>query len=102
MKKYLPGVWVILLLGVLTSCQTGTSFDFTGHSTTDTSLTNHVQQALYLSEDPVVANVRAESIDKTVYLTGYVKKISQSDEAETIAKQIAGVKAVKNDIIVRR
>ena len=61
-----------------------------------------VQDALRRSPDPVIEQVHVEVIQNQVILSGYVKKIRQSDTAEQIAHQVAGVQVVDNRIIVRQ
>lgn len=103
MKKYFACTFIAFLLSFLSACQMGTQIEgLLATTPPDAVLTSNVQKALYLNDDPIIANLRAESIDGTVVLTGYVKKIHQSDEAEAIARSIRGVKAVKNNIIVRQ
>ena len=92
-------VHLILLLS-LSACQTNFGSSFISDNS-DSAVTQRVQQALYMNDDPVIANLHAESIQGTVVLTGFVKKIKQSDDAEASARNIPGVKEVKNNIIVR-
>jgi osmotically-inducible protein OsmY len=67
-----------------------------------TTLAQSVQDALVQSGDPVIAQVHVETNQKVVVLSGYVKKIRQSDTAEMIASKVAGVQQVQNNIIVRQ
>ncbi|ADG25599.1 periplasmic, osmotically inducible protein Y [Legionella pneumophila 2300/99 Alcoy] len=53
------------------------------------------------SNDPVINQIHVESNQNVVILSGYVKKIRQSDIAEQIARQVQGVQSVENRIIVR-
>jgi hypothetical protein len=109
MKKYLNfGILAGFLL--LAGCQTRNSGNgglFTGDlfnssPTYGMSLAQSVQNALVRSEDPVIANVHIETNQNKVILSGYVKKIRQSDVAEQIARQVPGVQAVENNLIVRQ
>lgn len=65
-------------------------------------LAQAVQGALLNSGDPALESVRVEAVQNTVRLTGYVKKIRQSDMAEQIARQVPGVQQVENRLIVRQ
>lgn len=65
------------------------------------NLSQTVQEALMRNDDPVIANVHVQTRQDVVILTGYVKKIRQSDVAEQIARQVPGVRAVENNIIIR-
>ncbi len=90
------------LLFLLVGCQTLTNTGWLSPAVSDEALTANAQHALYQQDDPLIANLRAESIEGRVVLTGYVKKISQSDEAESIVSRVPGVKSVENKIIVRQ
>lgn len=49
-----------------------------------------------------IDTIHIETNKDTVYLSGYVKTIRQSDEAYIAALRTPGVKAVENNIIVRK
>ena len=66
------------------------------------NLAQSVQSALIQSGDPVIGQVHVQSNQNVVRLSGYVKKIRQSDVAEQIARKVPGVQNVDNRIIVRR
>jgi osmotically-inducible protein OsmY len=68
----------------------------------DSQITIDVHQKLKnnIELEPFVFHV--ETSEGVVYLSGYVKTIRQSDTAEMIAKQVSGVQAVENNIIVRK
>jgi hyperosmotically inducible periplasmic protein len=92
---------------LLTGCQTTTSnpvsnvFNFSSPPA-EINLSQSVQDALLRSGDPVIGQVRVQAEQNTVILSGYVKKIRQSDVAEQLARQVPGVQSVHNRIIVRR
>ncbi|USQ14883.1 BON domain-containing protein [Legionella lytica] len=65
------------------------------------NLTQSVQEALMRNDELAVAPIRVETRQNVVILSGYVKKIRQSDTAELIARQVPGVQSVENRIIVR-
>jgi hypothetical protein len=65
------------------------------------TLTQAVQEALMRNDELAVAPIRVETRQNIVVLSGYVKKIRQSDAAEQIARQVPGVQSVENRIIVR-
>ena len=69
--------------------------------TPSSSLDQKVQEAFMRNEDPVIARVHVQAQQDVVILSGYVKKIRQSDVAEQIARQVPGVRVVENNIIIR-
>jgi len=88
---------IILLLSGCHSNRLGNLFSPDGMT-----LTQSVQDALFNSGDPVIADLHVETNRREVTLSGYVKKIRQSDVAEQIAHQVPGVETVVNEIIVRK
>lgn len=70
--------------------------------TNEVNLAQSVQNALIQSGDPILGQLQVQGNQNTVILSGYVKKIRQSDVAEQIARKVPGVKNVDNRIIVRR
>lgn len=68
----------------------------------DTAITSEVKAKL-LADDLVPSrNVKVETQDGWVQLSGTVKTKAQSDRAESVASAIEGVKSVKNDLTVKQ
>jgi len=69
---------------------------YAGDSATTASV-----KAKLLADDIVPSrNVKVETTDGVVQLSGAVKDQAQSDRAESVAKNVAGVKSVKTDLQV--
>jgi hyperosmotically inducible protein len=107
MQKYLINTTIAGALLLLAGCQTGSgpglfsSYPSYPPYSSRMNLAQSVQDALIRNGDPVIAQVRVETNQNIVILSGYVKKIRQSDVAEQIAGQVAGPQNVQNNIIVR-
>jgi hyperosmotically inducible protein len=101
MKRLAKITSSFMLILTLSACQMSGGMSGMMIDGSDESVSRRVQQALYLNDDPVIANLHAESIQGILVLTGFVKKIKQSDDAEIIARNTPGVREVKNNIIVR-
>ncbi|KGP62539.1 hypothetical protein EP47_11095 [Legionella norrlandica] len=104
MLKYLLSALISVFLVLVSGCQTHTTAGsglFSPTYPSGMTLAQSVQEALIQSNDPVIAQVRVETNQNTVILSGYVKKIRQSDIAEQIARNVQGVQMVQNNIIVR-
>ncbi|MEW5289580.1 molecular chaperone OsmY [Erwinia papayae] len=67
----------------------------------DTSTTGKIKAKLLADDIVPSRNVKVETTNGVVQLSGTVKSQAQSDRAEGIAKAIEGVKSVKNDITVK-
>ncbi|PJD93741.1 MAG: BON domain-containing protein [Legionella sp.] len=79
---------------------TGSIFQF-APPPAEINLAQSVQDALLRSGDPQISQVYVQTNQNVVVLSGYVKKIRQSDTAEQIASQVPGVGRVENRIIIR-
>ncbi|KTD56607.1 phospholipid binding protein [Legionella santicrucis] len=106
MYKYLLNVLVVFFLFLLAGCQSNRATDnlfspLAPLVTPSANLAQTVQEALMRSDDPAIARVHVQTRQDVVVLSGYVKKIRQSDVAEQIARQVPGVRAVENNIIIR-
>ncbi|HDG1677715.1 molecular chaperone OsmY [Kluyvera ascorbata] len=64
----------------------------------DTATTSEVKAKLLADNIVPSRNVKVETTDGVVQLSGTVKSQAQSDRAESIAKAVEGVKSVKNDL----
>lgn len=64
----------------------------------DTATTSEVKAKLLADDIVPSRNVKVETTDGVVQLSGTVKSQAQSDRAESIAKAVDGVKSVKNDL----
>ena len=67
----------------------------------DAATTSEIKAKLLADDIVPSRNVKGETTDGVVQLSGHVANQAQSDRAESIAKAIEGVKSVKNDLTVK-
>ncbi|MCZ4060212.1 molecular chaperone OsmY [Pantoea sp. LMR881] len=67
----------------------------------DAATTSEIKAKLLADDIVPSRNVKVETTDGVVQLSGTVANKAQSDRAESIAKAIEGVKSVKNDLTVK-
>ncbi|MGB9099002.1 molecular chaperone OsmY [Erwinia sp.] len=67
----------------------------------DTATTSEIKAKLLADDIVPSRNVKVETTNGVVQLSGTVKSQAQSERAESIAKAIDGVKSVKNDLTVK-
>jgi hyperosmotically inducible protein len=67
----------------------------------DTATTSELKAKLLADDIVPSRNVKVETTDGVVQLSGEVKTQAQAERAESIAKAIDGVKSVKNDLVVK-
>lgn len=67
----------------------------------DAAITTAVK-AKYVGNKEVDASaISVETLNGTVQLSGFAKSASEKSTAESIARNVNGVKSVKNDILIR-
>lgn len=67
----------------------------------DTATTSEVKAKLLADDIVPSRNVKVETTDGVVQLSGTVESQAQSERAESVAKAVEGVKSVKNDLKVQ-
>lgn len=67
----------------------------------DAATTSEIKAKLLADDIVPSRNVKVETTDGVVQLSGQVANQAQSDRAESIAKAIEGVKSIKNDLTVK-
>ncbi|NIY48152.1 molecular chaperone OsmY [Cedecea colo] len=67
----------------------------------DAATTSEIKAKLLADDIVPSRNVKVETTDGVVQLSGHVKNNAQSERAESIAKAVDGVKSVKNDLKVQ-
>jgi osmotically-inducible protein OsmY len=73
-----------------------------GEYVDDATITTQVKAKF--ADDPTVSAmaISVETLRGTVQLSGFAKSAAERSQAEAIASRVKGVKAIKNDIVVRR
>lgn len=72
-----------------------------GQTVDDATITAKVKSQLLADPDVSALNVNVTTYKGQVQLSGYVDNPTQRSKAEQIAKNVNGVKAVSNDLIVK-
>ena len=67
----------------------------------DAAITTAVKAKLVENKNVDAGAIKVETLNNTVMLSGFAKSALEKSTAESIAMQTKGVKAVKNQIVVR-
>lgn len=72
-----------------------------GQFVDDSAITTQVKARF--AESPAVSAmaIKVETLNGTVQLSGFAKSAEEKNAAESIARKVSNVKAVKNDIVIR-
>lgn len=89
----------LLLLG--TGCAVTRGQESVGAYFDDTGITTQIKSRYVESKQVDAAAISVETLNGTVMLSGFAKSQNERSAAETIARAVSGVKAVKNEIAVR-
>ncbi len=98
LRKIAASVIVALSLA---ACAATSKQESTGEYFDDTAITAKVKAALL--NDPMVSAlaVNVETFKGTVQVSGFVKSATERNRAVEVVRAVAGVKQVKNDILIR-
>lgn len=67
----------------------------------DTAITTRIKARFVESPEVAASSIRVETLNGTVMLSGFAKNATEKSAAEKIAREVNGVRAVRNEILVR-
>jgi osmotically-inducible protein OsmY len=67
----------------------------------DTTITTQVKSRMLKDKQVAGTSITVETLNGTVILSGFAKSSTERNAAETIARDVNGVKMVKNEIAIR-
>lgn len=102
MKKINLIALIMVLIVLVSGCQTTSDGGLMNFISNDESVNTSVLSTFMMRDDLSSLPIHVETHDGTVFLSGYVKTIRQSDTAEMVAAKVSGVKSVQNGLIVRK
>jgi osmotically-inducible protein OsmY len=85
----------------VTSCASGPTRESTGEYIDDTTITTKVKTTLLKDNEVSALDVGVETFKGRVQLSGFVETQREKAKAEELARGVAGVKSVSNDLIVK-
>ncbi len=97
----LAGTLAALLLVSVAGCAVTRGQETVGAYLDDTSITTQIKARFVESKQVDAGSISVETLNGTVMLSGFAKSHHERHAAETIARAVSGVKAVRNEIAVR-
>jgi hyperosmotically inducible protein len=67
----------------------------------DAAITSSVKARFVENKDVDATAISVETLNGTVMLSGFAKSLREKTAAESVARSVSGVKAVKNEVAVR-
>jgi osmotically-inducible protein OsmY len=99
--RFLRGFGILVLTVVLASvwgCGSTTTKEGTGEYVDDSVITTKVETAIFNDSTLKVNEINVETFKGVVQLSGFVRSQADIDQAVQVARGVAGVKSVKNDM----
>lgn len=90
-----------LLIGTVPGCAVARDQSTAGEYVDDATITAKVKTKFVENKQVDATAITVETLKGTVQLSGFAKSSTEKSTAEQLAKEVKGVKAVKNDLIVR-
>ncbi len=100
LKRFSAFFLAILLVSMLGCAPTPTR-EGTGEYVDDTVITTKVKAAIFNEPSLKVAQINVETFRGTVQLSGFVSSQADMNKAVEVARRVAGVTSVKNDMRLR-
>jgi hypothetical protein len=102
--KALRGIAIFVLpmfLATVVGCGSTRTHEGTGEYVDDSVITSKVKAQILTEPNLKVAEINVETFKGVVQLSGFVKSQADINKAVEIARGVAGVKSVKNDMRVK-
>jgi osmotically-inducible protein OsmY len=100
--KYILSVAMAALIGVAgTGCAVMRDQQSVGAYVDDAGITAAVKARFVDDKSVDAAAISVETLNGTVQLSGFAKTEKEKSQAEMLAREVKGVKSVRNGIIVR-
>jgi hyperosmotically inducible periplasmic protein len=90
-----------LVLLTASGCAVTRGQETVGAYVDDTAITSSVKARFINNKDVDGTSIRVETLNGTVMLSGFAKSALEKNTAENVAKNVNGVKTVKNEITIR-
>ena len=100
-NRFTTFFFTILLLASFLGCASTSKQEGTGEYVDDTVITTKVKTAIFNDPNLKSSEINIETFKGVVQLSGFVSSRADINRAVEVARGIAGVKSVKNDMRVK-
>ena len=99
--SYLSAALVAFALAGAAGCASTPTTEGTGEYVDDTMITTKVKSAILNEPTLKVAEINVETFKGVVQLSGFVATPAAATKAVQVARDVGGVKSVKNDMRIK-
>ncbi len=100
-KTFIAAAAASLIVLAASGCAVSRGQETVGSYIDDTGITTLVKSRFFEDKDVAGTSISVETLNGTVMLSGFAKSALERNKAETIARGVKGVVAVKNEIAIR-
>ncbi|MDR7376228.1 osmotically-inducible protein OsmY [Rhodoferax ferrireducens] len=100
-RNTLAATVTAVALLTITGCAVTRGQETVGAYVDDTAITTSVKARFVDNKEVDASAISVETLNGTVMLSGFAKSLREKSTAESIARNVKGVKAVKNEISIR-
>ncbi len=100
-RSILAMVIAALMMLTVTGCAVSRGQESVGAYIDDSGITTMVKARMVDNKQVDAAAISVETMKGTVMLSGFAKNATEKNMAETIARGVKGVVAVRNEIAIR-
>lgn len=100
-KSALAIAFAAVMMVTVTGCAVSRGQESVGNYVDDSSITTMVKARFVDNKQVDAAAISVETMKGTVMLSGFAKNPTEKNMAESIARGVKGVVAVKNEIAIR-
>nr|WP_315232715.1 BON domain-containing protein [uncultured Albidiferax sp.] len=100
-RNTLAATVTAVALLTITGCAVTRGQETVGAYVDDTAITTSVKARFVDNKEVDASAISVETLNGTVMLSGFAKSLREKSTAESIARNVKGVKAVKNEIAIR-
>ncbi len=101
MRTTLRAAAAACLILAATGCAVSRGQETVGSYIDDAAITTAVKARFFEDKDVAGTSISVETLRGTVMLSGFAKNALERNRAETLARGVKGVTAVKNEIAIR-
>ena len=101
LSRPLAAAFIAVTLVAVGGCASSPQREGTGEYVDDSVITTKVKAAIFNEPSLKVAEINVETFKGSVQLSGFVKTQAEINTAGDVARQVTGVKSVKNDIRIK-
>jgi osmotically-inducible protein OsmY len=99
--RVFAAIAMIGMVGALTSCASTSTSESTGEYVDDAAITAKVKAAILNEPGLKSLQISVETYKDVVQLSGFVDNAQSKTRAGQVAAGVAGVKSVRNDLVVK-